>query len=125
VSDVSSSGFGRDSFVTALSAEEQPAVHSPIELVRPEHIILGHPPEIGRLSGMDQVAVLRGELDSLWEDVPNHSRLEDLLGSAGVEELATTRPLFGRRMKVRFPGGAASAIHGRSNVDETLARLDR
>lgn len=71
---MSSSRFCRDGFVTVLSAEEQPAAYIPIELVRPEHIILGHPPETSWLSDMDQLAELRKELDSLWEDADEHQR---------------------------------------------------
>jgi hypothetical protein len=73
VSD-SSSRFRRDGFVTVLSAEEQKAVYIPIELVRPDHIILGRPPEIGWLSGMNEVAELRAELDTLWHEADTQQR---------------------------------------------------
>jgi hypothetical protein len=74
VSDLSSSEFCRDGFVTVLSAEEQPAVYIPIELLRPEHIILGRPPKNSWLTDMDQVADLRKELDSLWEVADEQQR---------------------------------------------------
>lgn len=72
-----------------------------------------------------RVLLFEGSTAFLYQCSANYSGIEGLLGSARVEDLNTTRPLFGRRMKVRFPDGAAIAIDGKSNVETTLARLHR
>ncbi len=72
--DWSSSPLRRNGFVTVVSAEEQRAVHIPLELLRPEHSLLQEPPEVGWLGGMDKVAKLRRELDALAEEADEHQR---------------------------------------------------
>lgn len=72
-----------------------------------------------------RVLLFEGSTAFLYQCSANYSSLGGILGSARVEEVQTTRPLFGRRMKVRFPGGAAIAIDGTRNVETALARLHR